>query len=115
PVAGNGEHGGGGWATPLGYREWTTLRGNHIPSDFSISSYALNGQCYWRLCLGTDNQPVSINDFGLYNRTGDGTRANYLNESGRNFTTQVTDKPTSRFSILTNFTNNSGADITLRE
>src|SRR5699024_8616410 len=36
PVSGNGAYAGGGWAAPLGYRDWAIARGNTVTGDNNL-------------------------------------------------------------------------------
>lgn len=111
PVAGNGAYDSGGYFNAVGARNWSMFRtGTYSAPNIYFATFG-----YWQLAVGTANNPVSINDFGLYNRCARGSNPGELTPSGRSITAQTTDKPSSRFSVLTNFTNNSGATIDISE
>ncbi|WP_020402805.1 hypothetical protein [Gracilimonas tropica] len=110
PVVGNGAYSGGGAFNAIGKRNWSFNRGGNHSAPVNQAEFG-----YWELVVGTDNDPVSINDFGLHNRCAPGNNEGELTPSGRSITAQTTDKPSSKFSILTSYTNNSGASIDVAE
>lgn len=110
PVAGNGAWTGGGYVCIVGFRD--------LGVDNDGNGYQQRWQPLgsWDLCVGTDNTPVSIRDFGLHNRTGPGTGfANYFSEGIIDISIQTTNKPSSRFTLTKAFTNSSGGPIDVNE
>lgn len=110
PLAGNGVWTGGGYFLICGYRDTGV---DNAGAGYQDEWRPLGS---WNLCIGTDNTPVDIRDFGLHNRTGNGSaKLNYFSESDVGISIQTTNKPSSRFVLTKAYTNNSGGSIGVNE
>lgn len=116
PVAGNGAFtnpydtiAGNAHYCVVGMRESGVERGdNGFTSDYHPNQS-------WKLKVGDGTTPVKITDFGLYNGFGRGTLLNCFQEADTQISVQITNKPSSRFTITRAFTNASGAVIDINE
>lgn len=71
-------------------------------------------QSWWPI-VGTDNTPVNVKDIWLHSMCRHGSDVGELSHADKIISSLATNKPSSRFTITRSFTNNSDADITVRE
>ena len=71
-------------------------------------------QSWWPV-VGSDNTPVHVEDMWLHSMIRHGSDAGELHHGVRDVSALATDKPSSRFVITRSFTNQTAADITVRE
>lgn len=69
----------------------------------------------WDLIIGRSNEPVDIKQFGLIDTIANSSGVDGLSMGNVSTSTQVTNKPSSRFVLSRSFTNNSGSTIGVNE
>jgi hypothetical protein len=85
---------------------------------YQLSSRHANDVNYfmsWWPIVGSDNTPVNVSDIWLRNMIRHGSSPGELNHGNRDVSALATDKPSSRFVVTRSFTNQTDADITVRE
>jgi len=73
------------------------------------------GTTTWGIRVGTGTNAVAITDYALQTAIAEGSGAGQLRHSAMTFQSPITSGSSRQFSVIRNFTNSSGASITVQE